>query len=54
MGNTGEALRYWEKSFALDKEQKKVAEKIEAAKQKVTSGAPMPKPQVEVPAPAPQ
>ena len=54
-GNTAEALRYWQKSLSLDKEQTKVAEKIESAKQKVTSGVPMPKVQtVAEPAPTPQ
>jgi Tfp pilus assembly protein PilF len=43
-GKNAEALSYWQKSLALDQENKKVAEKIEAAKQKVTSGAPMPAP----------
>ncbi len=43
-GKNAEALSYWQKSLALDQENKKVAEKIEAAKQKVTSGAPMPVP----------
>ena len=43
-GKSAEALSYWQKSLALDQENKKVAEKIEAAKQKVTSGAPMPVP----------
>ncbi len=43
-GKNAEALSYWQKSLALDQENKKVADKIEAAKQKVTSGAPMPVP----------
>jgi tetratricopeptide (TPR) repeat protein len=46
LGKNTEALNFWQKSLALDKENKKVAEKVEAAKQKVTSGpaAPAPKP----------
>ncbi len=44
LGKNAEALSYWQKALALDAENKKVAEKIEAAKQKVTSGAPMPAP----------
>ncbi len=53
MGKTAEAMSYWQKAVALsadDKEQAdKIAEKLEAAKQKVTSKAP-PKPE---PAPTP-
>lgn len=44
IGKTAEALSYWQKSLTLDAENKKVAEKIEAAKQKVTSGTPIPAP----------
>jgi tetratricopeptide (TPR) repeat protein len=43
LGKTAEALSFWQKSLALE-ENKKVAEKIEAAKQKVTSAAPVPVP----------
>ncbi len=43
-GKNAEALSYWQKSLALDQENKKVSDKIEAAKQKVTSGAPLPVP----------
>ena len=39
LGKMAEALSYWQKSLALE-ENKKVAEKIENAKQKVTSGSP--------------
>lgn len=44
MGKNTEALSYWQKSLALDPDNKKVGEKIEATKQKVTSGAPIPAP----------
>lgn len=37
LGKTGEALTYWQKALALDQTDKKVATKIEGAKQKVTS-----------------
>ena len=53
MGKTAEAMQYWQKAIALSAEDKvqaaKIAEKIEAAKQKVTSSVP---PKAE-PAPAP-
>ncbi|MEP6667567.1 MAG: tetratricopeptide repeat protein [Chthoniobacter sp.] len=39
LGKTVEALNYWQKSLAIEVN-KKVAEKIENAKQKVTSGSP--------------
>lgn len=39
LGKNSEALSYWQKSFAIESN-KKVAEKIENAKQKVTSGSP--------------
>ena len=39
LGKNAEALSVWQKSLALDPENKKVAQKIEAAK-KITSGAP--------------
>ncbi|EDY16859.1 Tetratricopeptide TPR_2 repeat protein [Chthoniobacter flavus Ellin428] len=39
LGKTAEALNYWQKSLTLE-ENKKVSEKIENAKQKVTSGTP--------------
>ena len=39
LGKITEALSYWQKSVALE-ENKKVSEKIENAKQKVTSGSP--------------
>ena len=55
MGKTAEALQYWQKAVVLssdDKEQAgKIAEKLEAAKQKVTSSTPL-KPDA-VPAPSP-
>lgn len=38
LGKTGEALTFWQKALALDSENKKLADKIDAAKQKVTSG----------------
>jgi len=44
LGKNSDALNYWQKSLALDPDNKKVAEKIEVTKQKVTSGAPMPVP----------
>lgn len=48
LGKIPEALSYWQKAIALEQEDKalaaKIAEKIEAAKQKVTSGAPAPGP----------
>jgi tetratricopeptide (TPR) repeat protein len=48
LGKIPEALSYWQKALALEQEDKsligKLTEKIEAAKQKVTSGAPMPEP----------
>lgn len=44
LGKIPEALSYWQKAIAMEQEDKalaaKIAEKIEAAKQKVTSGAP--------------
>ncbi|MEA3210543.1 MAG: hypothetical protein QOE70_3600 [Chthoniobacter sp.] len=48
LGKTAEALGYWQKAIALEPDDQKlttrITEKIEAAKQKVTSGAPMPEP----------
>jgi len=48
LGKTPEALSYWQKAVTLDQDDKslaaKIAEKIEAAKQKVTSGTPIPEP----------
>ncbi len=44
LGRNSEALNYWQKSLALDQGNKKVTEKIEAVKQKVTSKAPVPEP----------
>lgn len=48
LGRTPEALSYWQKALALEQDDKtlttKISEKIEAAKQKVTSGAPVPAP----------
>ena len=41
LGKMAEALNYWQKSIALE-ENKKIAEKIENAKQKMTSGGPPP------------
>ena len=43
MGKTAEALGYWQKSLALE-QNKKVADKIESAKQKVTSDKSIPTP----------
>ena len=40
LGKTADALTYWQKALALDAENAKLPEKIEAAKQKVTKGAP--------------
>ena len=54
LGKTAEALSAWQKSLAIE-ENKKVAEKIEAAKQKLTKGndTPPPAPAVEsAPVPA--
>jgi tetratricopeptide (TPR) repeat protein len=42
LGKMPEALLYWQKALALEKENKTIADKIEAAKQKVTSNAPAP------------
>ena len=42
LGKKADALASWQKSLALDAANKKVAEKIEAAKPKVTSGPPAP------------
>jgi len=39
LGKTPEALLYWQKALALEKENKKISEKIEVTKQKVTSNA---------------
>jgi len=54
LGKTPEALSYWQKSLALEQEDQKlisrITEKIEAAKQKVTSVPP----NAPNPAPAPQ
>ena len=48
LGKTPEALSYWQKALALEQEDKsliaKIKEKIDAAKQKVTSGTPPPEP----------
>lgn len=51
LGKATEALTYWQKAVALPAEDerskemaKKITEKIEMAKQKMTSGAPMPEP----------
>ena len=49
LGKTAEALSAWQKSLALE-DSKKVADKIEAAKQKLTKGNDSPPP---APAPAP-
>jgi len=43
LGNAAQALVYWQKAVALDPDNKQIAEKIEGAKQKVTS-APSPLP----------
>jgi tetratricopeptide (TPR) repeat protein len=40
MGRVAEALRAWEKALALDKENKKLVEKIEGAKQKSAATVP--------------
>lgn len=50
LGKTAEALQYWQKALALEQDNKKISDKIETAKQKVTSAT---KPSAEV-APAPQ
>jgi tetratricopeptide (TPR) repeat protein len=39
LGKTEEALNYWEKALALDAENKKIAEKIEAVKAQTAQGA---------------
>ncbi len=39
LGRAAEALAYWQKAQALDLDNKKVSEKIETAKQKVSSNA---------------
>jgi tetratricopeptide (TPR) repeat protein len=48
LGKTPEALTYWQKALALQPEDKKlvgkITEKLEAAKQKMTSGTPIPEP----------
>ncbi len=48
LGKIPEALSYWQKAIALEQDDKtligKIMEKIEAAKQKVTSGTPVPGP----------
>jgi Tfp pilus assembly protein PilF len=42
LGKTAEALTYWQRSLALEPAEKKIEEKIEAAKQKVTSSTSAP------------
>lgn len=45
LGNTAQALAYWQKAVALDpasSDNKPILEKIENAKQKMTSGSPVP------------
>ena len=46
LGKTPEALTYWQKALALQPEDKKlvgrITEKLESAKQKMTSGTPVP------------
>jgi Tfp pilus assembly protein PilF len=37
LGKSTDALKYWQKALALDAENKKIAEKIEATKQKVSA-----------------
>ena len=49
LGKAAQALQYWQKSLALDPENKKIAEKIETAKEKVSSNTA--KPDLVVPAP---
>jgi tetratricopeptide (TPR) repeat protein len=48
LGKTPEALSYWQKALALEQDDKaligKITEKVEAAKQKVTSGPAAPQP----------
>jgi tetratricopeptide (TPR) repeat protein len=41
LGRTPEALLYWQKALALEKENKKISDKIDVAKQKVTSNVPV-------------
>lgn len=56
LGKTPEALTFWQKALALEQEDKalitRITEKIDASKQKVTSGAPMPEPAKKQPSPA--
>ena len=56
MGKTAEAMNYWQKALALSADDKtlaaKIAEKVEAAKQKVTSSTPPKAEPAPVPAPA--
>jgi tetratricopeptide (TPR) repeat protein len=48
LGKTPEAMTYWQKALALQPEDQKlvgkISEKLEAAKQKMTSGTPIPEP----------
>jgi Tfp pilus assembly protein PilF len=46
MGKTAEAVGYWQKSLALE-DNKKIAEKVESAKQKMTSSGTPPAPTPE-------
>lgn len=38
LGRTGDALTYWQKALVLEQDNKKIADKIDAAKQKLTQG----------------
>jgi tetratricopeptide (TPR) repeat protein len=44
LGRTAEALTYWRKALALEQENKKIAEKIESVKEKVTKSEAPPAP----------
>ena len=50
LGKTSDAVAAWQKSLTLEKS-KKIEEKIEAAKQKLTKGNDTPAPVESVPAP---
>lgn len=53
LGKTAEAVAAWQKSLTIEKS-KKVEDKIEAAKQKLTKGGDVPVPAKAAPAPAPE
>ena len=53
LGKTAEAVTAWQKSLTIEKS-KKIEDKIEAAKQKLTKGSAAPAPVKAAPAPAPE